>query len=61
MFVMKRKEKAAVDLESLRAMKAVGQVKHSRFVRLKVKGMRERKFLFPGSTMGIRGIRAGGK
>lgn len=55
---MKRKEKAAVEIESLRAMKAVGQVKHSIFVRLKVKGMRERKFLFPGISMGIR---AGGK
>lgn len=58
MFVMKRKEKAAVEIESLRAMKAVGQVKHSIFVRLKLKGMRERKFLFPGISMGIR---AGGK
>lgn len=55
---MKRKEKAAVEIESLRAMKAVGQVKHSIFIRLKVKGMRERKFLFPGISMGIR---AGGK
>jgi hypothetical protein len=49
---MQRKEKAAVEIESLR------QVKHSIFVRLKVKGMRERMFLFPGISMGIR---AGGK
>lgn len=35
---MKRKEKkAAVEIESLRATKAVGQVQHSLFVRLKVK------------------------
>lgn len=47
MFVMKRKEKAAVEIESLR----VGQVK---LVRLKVRSMRERKFLFPGVSMGIR-------
>ncbi|PNX89535.1 hypothetical protein L195_g045655 [Trifolium pratense] len=33
---------------------AVGQVKHSIFVRLKLKGIRERKFLFPGISMGIR-------
>jgi len=38
-----------------------GRASERRFVRLKVKGMRERKFLFPRSTMGIRGIRAGGK
>ena len=60
MFVMKRKEKAAVEIESLRAMKAVGQVKHSIFVRLKVKGMRERKFLFPFPGISME-IRAGGK
>jgi hypothetical protein len=29
-------------------------VKHSIFVRLKLKGIRERKFLFPGISMGIR-------
>lgn len=51
---MKRKEKAAVEIESLRAMKAVGQVKHSIFVRLKVKGMKE-------SSCFRAGRRAGGK